>query len=161
MRTSNKLAVTLLAVVGTILILSHANTAIHPTLPTDMPRGADFVPVGYDLSHLEAKGDWIACSTDTAQNADFCRITDARGEVVYQGDFMPLGGVEPVPANQLQVARINAEHLWVKGPAEGGPVPVIPLLNGEVLVPADDSEALADRWVNNPLELRQIQGAEL
>jgi hypothetical protein len=161
MRTSNKAAVILLSVVGTILILRHANLAIQPALPRDMPRGADFVPVGYDLQHLESRGEWIACSTDTAQNADFCRVTDARGEVVYQGDFMPLGSFTPLPADQLQVARINAEHLWVQGPAENGPVPAIPLLNGAVLVPADDSEALADRWINNPLELRQIQGTAL
>ena len=161
MRTSNRVAVALLAVVGTVLVLRHADMAIHPTLPTDMPRGADFVPVGYDLQHLEAKGEWIACSTDTERNADFCRVTDARGDVVFQGDFMPLRGDEPVPADQLQVARISAEHLWVQGPAEEGPVPVIPLMNGDVLVPADDSAALADRWMNNPVELRQIQGAEL
>jgi hypothetical protein len=161
MRTSNKFAVVLLFVVGTILILRHANLAIQPALPSDMPRGAHFIPVGYDLQHLEPKGDWIACSTDTERNTDFCRVTDAIGEVVYQGDFMPFGSSVPLPADQLQVARINVEHLWVQGPAEAGPVPVIPLLNGQVLVPADDSEALADRWMNNPLELRQIQGTEL
>ena len=161
MRTSNKLAFALLAVVGTILILRHADMAIHPALPKDMPAGASFVSVGYDLQHLEAKGEWIACSTDTEQNADFCRVTDARGEVVYEGDFMPLRGAQPVPADQLQMARISAEHLWVRGPAEEGPVPVIPLMNGKVLVPAADSDALADRWTNNPLELRQIQGAEI
>jgi hypothetical protein len=161
MRTSNKLAAVLLFVVGTILILRHANLAIQPALPRDMPRGADFVPVGYDLQHLEPKGVWIACSTDTERNADFCRVTDATGEVVYQGDFMPLGSFTPLPADQLQVARINVEHLWIQGPAEAGPVPVIPLRNGAVLVPEADSEALADRWLNNPLELRQIQGTEL
>jgi hypothetical protein len=161
MRMSNKVAVTLLVVVGTILLLRHANMAVHPSLPTDMPRGADFVPAGYDLQHLEPKGEWIACSTDTKQNADFCRVTDARGEVVYQGDFMPLSGGGPLPADQLRVASIHVEHLWVQGPAEGGPVPVIPLMNGDVLVPAADSDALADRWMNNPLELQQIQGTAL
>ena len=157
MRASNKIAFVLLAVIAAFLLIRHAGMAVQPALPKDMPAGAHFVESGYDLQHNEAKGDWIACSTDSAQNADFCRVTDAQGEVVYQGDFLPFNSEQPIPADQLQVARISADHLWIQGPAESGPVPVIRLVNGAVLVPAADSEALADRWNSNPAELRHIE----
>ena len=157
MRTSNKFAVGLLLFIAAFLLIRHANMAVHPVLPKDMPPGAHFVESGYDLQNNEAKGDWIACSTDSEQDADFCRVTDAQGQVVYQGDFLPLHSAIPIPADQLQVAPINADHLWVQGPAEEGPVPVIRLLNGSLLVPAADSYALADRWNSHPDELREIE----
>ena len=157
MRTSNKFALSLLAVIGGILLVQHANQGLQPARPLDMPAGAHFVASSYDLTLNEPKGDWVACIIDRTQNADFCRVTDDRGAVVYQGDFLPLRSEEPVPAGELQVARMNADHLFVEGPAEEGPVPVIRLVNGAVLVPIADSEALADRWSSHPEELRQIE----
>jgi hypothetical protein len=157
MRTSNKFFLGLLTVVAGVLLVRHANMGLQPARPADMPAGANFVESGYDITHNEPKGDWIACSTDSEENADFCRVTDDRGEVVYQGDFLPLRSEQPLPADQLQVARMSPDHLFVQGPAEAGPVPVIRLVNGKVLVPAADSEALADRWSNHPEELAEIQ----
>ena len=157
MRTSNKVALGVLSVIAGVLLITHARLGLQPARPRDMPAGAHFVESSYDISRNEAKGDWIACSTDSAQNADFCRVTDDRGEVVYQGDFLPLRSQQPLPADQLQVGQMNADYLFVQGPAEEGPVPVIKLTNGVVLVPAADSEALADRWSNHPEELRQIE----
>jgi hypothetical protein len=155
---ASRLALILVLAAGAFFLVRHGDMAIHPELPKDMPKGAHFVQSGYDVSRLEAKGDWIACSTDSAQNTDFCRVTDQRGTVVYQGDFLPLHSSEPVAAEDLEVAQMDADRLWVQGPAEKGPVPVIPLANGTLLVPADDNEALADRWSNNPAELRRISG---
>ena len=155
---ASRLALLLILAAGTFFLIRHGNMAINPSLPTDMPRGAHFVQSGYDVAHLEARGDWVACSTDSAQNTDFCRVTDQHGNVVYEGDFLPLRSENPVSAEDLQVARIDADHLWVQGPAEEGPVPVIPLANGQMLVPADDNEALADRWRNNPAEFRRLEG---
>ncbi len=160
MRASNQVIVFVLAVAGIFLVVRHGDMASHPALPTDMPRGSNFVPSGYDVSRLEAKGQWVACSTDTAQNTDFCRVTDTRGNVVYQGDFLPLRSAEPLPADALKVASIKADRMWVEGPAEKGPVPVIPLANGALLVPAADNLALADRWQSNPAELKRIAGSE-
>ena len=83
--------------------------------------------------------------------SDWCRVTDQKGIVLYQGDFLPTASTtSPVGNDQLKVSsrRIRSK-MWVHGPVEGGPVPAIPLTNGTVLVPASDRYALLQRWAND------------
>jgi hypothetical protein len=143
-----------------VLAAIHGMAALQPDIPQDMPRGTSyFVQSGYNLQRNEPVGQWIACRPDLPQGGDLCRVTDSRGTVIYQGEFLPLSGNQPLPADQLRVAEMVApRNLWVSGPAENGPVPIIPLANGRILVPAADSDALADRWARNPDELNLIQG---
>lgn len=142
-----------------VLLVRHGAAALRPSRPKDMPITAQFVVSGYDLLHNEPKGDWIACKPDVDENANFCRVTDAHGVVIFQGDFLPVSGHRPVSQANLRIASadLDLDHIFVRGPAEGGLVPVIPLVGGELLVPAADSIALADRWNKNPDELQRIQ----
>jgi hypothetical protein len=156
MNTSSRLAVALLVSVGLVVAVKQGATALRPALPKDMPVGSHFIQSGYDLQRNEPTGDWIACSADAEQNADFCRVTDAHGNVIFQGDFLPVNSSRPVPAENLRFAAEDPRHLWVKGPVEQGPVPVIPLANGQLLVPAADSGPLADRWARDPDELTRL-----
>lgn len=124
-----------------------------------MPANSYFLQSGYNLQRNEPIGQWIACRPDPGQGADLCRVTDHTGQVIFQGDYLPLHGAEALPAEELQVATGEVlNDLWVRGPAESGPVPVIPLANGKILVPAADADALADRWARNPDELHRITG---
>lgn len=158
MRAFLKLALTIAVVFGIFLLVHHGVNALHATVPTDMPRDASFAQSGYDIQHNEPRGNWIACRADIRQSTDFCRVTDAHGTVIYQGAFLPVNSSRPVAAAQLKVATVDEKRLWVRGPAEAAPVPVIPLTNGAILVPAGDAYALADRWNSNPDELRRIEG---
>jgi hypothetical protein len=158
MTATAKLVASLVITAGTVLLVRHGVTALNPAIPKDMPRNAYFAQSGYNLQRNEPLGDWIACRLDAEQNADLCRVTDNHGVVIYQGEFLPLHGSQPVPADQLKIAaNDDPGSLWVRGPAEGGPVPVIPLVNGKILVPRDDSDALADRWAKNSDELNRIE----
>ncbi len=147
----------IVAIVGGYFLIVHGTRALNASLPKDMPRDADFIQTGYDLDHNEAKGQWIACRDDHENNNDFCRVTDPRGTVVYQGAFEPFDYPAALPNDQLRVAT-RFSNIWVNGPSEHGPVPVIPLRNGKLLVPVQDRDALADRWSHNPEELRQLNG---
>ncbi len=158
MTAPTKLAISLLLTAGTVMVVLHGKDAPHPAIPRDMPRNAYFVQSGYDLDRNEATGNWIACSNDTDQNTNLCRVTDAHGTVIYQGDFLPLNGAQPVPDRDLKVASTDSDKMWVTGPAEAGPVPVIPLANGQILVPADDSEVLSARWKSDPDDLQRVEG---
>jgi len=157
MTTTGKLAVSLLIAAGAVLAVRHGADALHPTIPKDMPRNAQFVRSGYDLQRNEPKGNWVSCTADSPDATDFCRVTDNHGTVLYQGDFMPVSGAAQVPASELRLATMDSENLWIEGPAEAFPVPAIALANGEMLVPADDSDALADRWAKNPDELARLE----
>ena len=129
---------------------------MHPALPSDMPAQAQFMQSGYDIAHLEPTGAWIACGTDRAEQANWCRVTDAHGQVVYEGDYLPLRSQAPLTLSQINLSHADPAKLWVSGPSEGSPVPVIPLVGGDILVPSADREALADRWASNPQELESL-----
>ena len=157
MTAAAKLATSLLVTAGSILIIQHGVTALDPARPNDIPANSYFVPLGYNLQRNEPTGQWIACRPDPAQGADLCRVTDHTGAVIYQGEYLPLHSRKIVPANELRVASgEKVKYLWVRGPAESGPVPLIPLANGKILVPVADSDALEDRWAKNPEELNRL-----
>lgn len=153
-----KLFLFLFAIAASGMVLSHGLTALDADLPGDMPANSRFVQTGYDLLKNEPKGEWVACRAYAASNADYCRVTDAKGIVVYQGSFVLSRTASAATDDQLNIAPANTRFLWVNGPVEGAPVPVIPLGNGDLLVPAADRDALVDRWSSNPEELHQIQG---
>jgi hypothetical protein len=151
-----KLSVIAVGVFASIIVLRHADMAMHASVPKDMPQNAQFVQSGFDVSRNEAQGEWIACQTNASEGDNWCRVTDQRGMVVYQGGFLPVGSPVPVPENQLKIAETAPDKMWVEGPFEAGPVPVIPLRNGQVLVPETDQAALATRWAKDPGEFQQV-----
>lgn len=142
--------------IAVVLAVRHGTAALRPSLPPDMPIDSQFVVSGYDLLHNEPGGDWIACRPDLPEDANFCRVTDARGVVIFEGDFLAVAGNRPVPQADLRIASADLGHIFIRSPADGGLVPVIPLAGGELLVPAADSTALADRWAKDPDELQRI-----
>jgi hypothetical protein len=157
MTVSSRLTLSVLLAFGIILVGRQAARALYPSVPNNMPSDAHFVQSGYDLQHNEPEGDWVACTPNAEQNTDFCRVTDPHGFVIFEGQFLPLHSGQPVARANLRFAARDPGHLWVQGPAEGGPVPVIPLADGQLLVPAADSDALADRWARDPDELARLE----
>jgi hypothetical protein len=157
MTASSNVAVSVFVSLGLVVAALEGFRALYPIVPSNMPSDAHFVQSGYDLAHNDPEGNWIACRVDAEQNTDFCRVTDPHGFVIFEGDFLPLDSLVPVAAVNLRFAEHDPGHLWVKGPAEGGPVPVIPLADGQLLVPAADSQALADRWAKDPDELVRLE----
>ena len=158
MSTLSKLLLFVLVCAVSILAITHAEFALRPALPNDMPAESQFLESGYDINHLEPKGEWVGCTDSDSAQAAFCRVTDAHGVVVFQGDFLPLNRWQPLQGESLQPHTLSHEQLWVHGPAEQSPVPVIRLASGALLVPTVDRDALADRWAGNPQELHQIVG---
>jgi len=144
------LTVVLLAL--TVFIVQRARFGMAAEVPPNMPGDAHFVQTGYDLAQNERVGQWVVCREDVDAGADWCRVTSQRGDVVFEGDFLPLDRTEAVPASQLGIGQLAGRRLWTPGPAELSPVPVIPLANGEVLVPVADRIALIERWARNPDE---------
>lgn len=143
----------ILAIVAvTLLIADQARLALHAALPSNMPGTARFVQTGYDVATNEALGQWIGCRPSPQQSSDWCRVTDQRGSVVFEGQFLPVDSTALVPVEGLQFAPIDKGRLWTYGPAEQAPVPVIPLANGQLLVPVADRPALLTRWANDPDE---------
>jgi hypothetical protein len=129
-----------------VLVAFQARHALHASLPRDMPRNARFVQTGYALASNETLGQWVGCRAAEPGHGDWCRVTDQRGSVVFEGEFLPLDSTEPVPADRLAVGQLDKARLWTFGPAEQAPVPVIPLEDGQTLVPVADRLCLMERW---------------
>src|SRR5450432_3134671 len=127
MKTSTKVASSIVFILAVVLLVRHGDRALHPAVPRDMPSDSHFVMSSYDLQRNEFKGNWVACSAYVDQSADFCRVTDSHGAVIYQGEFLPLQGDRAVLRANLRFAAVDPKNLFVRGPAEYGPVPVIPL----------------------------------
>jgi len=157
MTTSSKLALSLLLTLGIVLAARQGGRALNPALPKDMPSNAHFVQSGYNLQRNEPVGDWVACNSGDDQGTNFCRVTDTHGMVIYQGEFVAVNSQRPVTRANLRFAAHDPKNLWVRGPAEEGPVPAIPLADGQLLVPVSDSAALAERWARDPDELARLE----
>ena len=142
-----------LLVAGTLIY--RRDIAINPALPNDMPADARFLATGYDLEHNERRGTWVACQPD-GTGAQRCRVTDARGMVLFQGEYAAVRDAHANPASTIAAPAAGTLH-WVNGPAEGGPVPVIPMTDGTLLVPYADRDALIDRWSQHPEEWQAIK----
>ena len=144
-----KTLLTMLAAAALSLFIAHqARIALRAAVPRDMPPSARFVQTGYDIATNEPLGQWIACRPSASQAADWCRVTDQIGTVVFEGYFLPVDSSSPVPAERLAVGPIDRTRLWTSGPAEQAPVPIIPLEDGQLLVPAADRLPLIARWAN-------------
>ncbi len=156
MTTTGKLVMGTVVAVGVVLAVRYARTE-QIRVPADMPANSKFLQTGFNVSDGEPLGSWIACSLHEADNLDWCRVTDQKGTVVYQGDFLPLNSTRPLSNDQLTVANLNPKKMWVKGPVESGPVPVILLAGGNVLVPSADRDALIQRWAADSTEYDVIK----
>ena len=160
MGTLSKLALFLVFLSAAIIFIRHSSLALRPALPGNMPAQSSFLQTGFNLQVNEPEGEWVACGQDAEQNTNFCRVSDARGIIVYQGDFLPLRAQGPLPTDQLEVATLRDAKFWVKSPSQAAPIPVIPLRNGQVLVPAGDREALVDRWATHSEEFQSIASGQ-
>jgi hypothetical protein len=77
---------------------------------------------------------------------DWCRLTDVKGRLEYEGKFVSFPDKAPIATDELTIDPIKTrEHkLWV-GDAL---VPLVYLRNGKILVPAaryDDAAHLLER----------------
>jgi hypothetical protein len=156
MRLSTKVGIIVAAVCVVFLAVRHGGVAMQAARPADMPEGAHFIQSGYDVNTNEPKGNWVACKVDDGQGANWCRVTDARGMVVYEGFYLPVNSSVPAQQSELKIAVNSVSKLWVRGPAEEAPVPVIRLENGKLLVPLADRDALSQRWREDSSEYNAV-----
>ena len=157
MTDPSRFALSVLLTGGIAILTLHGVRALGPSVPNNMPSDSHFIQSGYDIRQNEPLGNWISCRVDAAEAADFCRVTDHLGIVIYQGEFTSLSGGRAVPQADLLFTRADPRGLWTQGPTENAPVPVIPLAGGQILVPAADAHTLANRWAKNPDELARLQ----
>jgi hypothetical protein len=156
MKACGQFLLTVVTLVALFVLITRGDRVLEASVPPDMPADARFLVSGYNVDQNERQGNWVACTLDSANNTNWCRVTDAHGSVVFEGAYLPLPGSEPIPAAKLRIANVNPRRMWVLGPSERLPVPVIALEDGTLLVPASDREALIARWQEQPEEFARV-----
>jgi hypothetical protein len=135
----------ILLLCGAALALLSWLAARVPARPKNLPPGALFIPSAPEPFEFSPHGLWVGCWQTGFTNR--CIVTSAGGEPEYDGEFLPLQGVGPIPENQLHpVFREDAGHLWTWSERLRKSVPIVCLANGVILLPSEDFDELKSRF---------------
>jgi hypothetical protein len=148
-----------IAGIAVLVYLEKNGPSLSPTLPSDMPTAARFAKASANPSSHQVAGIWIACNEDNDRHTDWCQLTDQSGAVVYKGDFLPVGSIRRAPQSELRIGHFDPIKGWVNGPNESFPVPVVPLADGTLLVPADETLELGAQWSGDPSQVEQLRAS--
>jgi len=126
-------------------------TARPPARPANVPLNGIYIEKGLVPFKLRSTpGTWIGCWYDSTDRSDHCRITDENGKLEYEDIFLPYKGQAPILQNALILDSQHTGHLWT-GSDKGIRVPVICLINGQILLPKTDFEEIKRKtqfWVD-------------
>jgi len=120
--------------------------AAAPPRPKSMPPNAIWVPGPNAPLDRTPRGVWVGCWLDRVKNVNHCRVTDHGGRVEFDEDFVPVVGSGPVKEELLRLRSIGTMELWTWVEEDSRDVPVVRLVDGTILVPARDAEALRGRY---------------
>ena len=125
--------ITIIAVLGALAArLQWAGST--PARPKTLPATAIWVRTPPTPLEFSPQGDWLACWLNKARNSDYCRVTDYRGKLEFEGDFSPISGLNPVPDSDLRLKNGTGD-LWAWSDQDKRSVPVAYLQDGTILVP--------------------------
>ena len=110
-----------------------------------MPQNSIWVPGPAAPLDLSPRGVWLGCWLGQADNVDHCKVTDYQGNVQFDEQFLPANGAAPVALERLHLKQIGTVELWTWVEEDKRNVPIVPLGDGTILVPARDVGVLRGR----------------
>ena len=116
-----------------------------PSRPKELPATAIWVPAPPAPLDFSPRGYWLACWLNATHNVNRCKLTDYKGNPTFETDYLPTAGPNPVQEARLHLKPLSSTtELWV--PVGQKMVPVAPLEDRTVLVPAQDLPQLRERY---------------
>jgi hypothetical protein len=132
----------LACLLGLVIRMWWANTP--PDLPNGMPKNSVWIeppPAPFETSK---RGYWLGCWQDKTTSSPKCRLTDTKGQLLFEDNFVPYGDSERVfGLNDLKLQKVLTTEMWVF--LEDGGVPIVHLKNGTMLIPASKYAAVKMR----------------
>jgi hypothetical protein len=123
-------------IVGTLIILAAFVLlwAGHkPRRPHNLSSDALYVlPNNVPFS---LHGYWLECWFDQHENVDRCKLTDEKGNGVFEDVFLPCVGHTPLPQRELVFNRQRTGDTWVQSPDKRINAPIVQLHDGQILLP--------------------------
>lgn len=109
-------------------------TGRPPRRPASLSSNAlHFEPSNVPFT-LRQTGYWLDCWLDEPANVDRCKLTDVKGNVLFEDAFLPCRGRSPVPKSDLVFDTRRTGYTWLGSYEKGINVPVIYLMNGQLLL---------------------------
>lgn len=109
------------------------------------PRRPRFMPV--NSVWIEApslpiswhRGWWFGCGFSSSGTANYCRLVEAEGSLVYGSEYLPCSSRSPIDEKNIRlVAPPHGASMWLFGEGNDGVVGF--LANGDLLLPASAIE---------------------
>lgn len=97
-------------------------------------KAIHFEPFGVPFT-LHQTGYWLDCWLDQHANEDRCRLTDVKGNQLFEDVFLPCDGQSPVSDSDLVFDRGRTGYTWTGSYEKGVHVPIIFLANSQILLP--------------------------
>jgi hypothetical protein len=105
-----------------------------------LPRRPGFMPVNsvwIDAPTLPIswhRGWWFGCGLSPSGTANYCRLVDAAGSLVYGGDYMSCGSRSPMPESDIHLSPPPpGASMWLFSDGSDGVVGF--LADGDLLLP--------------------------
>jgi len=125
-------------VLGIVIILAAGLLwwlGYKPRRPRTVSSNALYVLPNNVPFTLHKTGYWLDCWFDQRTKVDRCKLTDEKGNGVFEDVFVPSVGQTPLPQSEMVLNRQRAGDRWTKSPDKRINVPVVHLENGQELLP--------------------------
>jgi hypothetical protein len=107
--------------------------------PPLRPRNVSYNAIHLDPNKvgftLRQTGYWLDCWFDKDSNVDRCRLTDAKGTMLFEDVFLPCVGQTKYDQSDLVFDAMRTGYTWTGSHDNGIKVPVVYLKFGSVLLP--------------------------
>ncbi len=126
------------ATLGTLIVLAVVVvwwTGRPPRRPSGLsPNALHFEPSNVPFT-LHQTGYWLDCWLDEHADVDRCKLTDMKGNALFEDVFLPCEGQSPVPKSNLVFDARRTGYTWTGSYEKGIKVPVVFLVGGQILLP--------------------------
>ncbi len=125
-------------VLGTVIILAVGVLwwlGHKPRRPRTVSSNALYVLPNNVPFTLHKTGYWLDCWFDEHADVDRCKLTDENGNGAFEDVFLPCVGQTPLKQWELVFNARWTGHTWTRSPNERINVPIVQLVDGQVLLP--------------------------
>jgi hypothetical protein len=126
-------------VVVAVIILFVASALWWVGQPPRRPSNVSFDALYVEPTNIPSKfhrsGYWLDCRFDEQSKVDRCKLTDSKGNSVFEDVFLPCVGQTPLPQSELVLAVKWTGTTWTQSDDKRVNVPAVYLKNGQTLLP--------------------------
>ncbi|MGO9865389.1 MAG: hypothetical protein ACLPLR_17415 [Terriglobales bacterium] len=120
----------MILVVGVLWWLGH-----QPGRPRTVSSNALYVYPNNVKFTFHKTGYWLDCWFDQSAKVDRCKLSDEKGNDMFEDVFLPCVGQTPLPQRELVFNTRKTGDAWIWSPDKRINVPLVQLKDGQDLLP--------------------------